>query len=304
MRRFLLVTSACTLVALLAAHVALDAQKRGGPNAPPPSWYVSLPSAEQTLPPGFSTDSVPFDVGTFEHPVLYSDGAAYASGAPGIAISVTGDKQSDRSIYTVVTLAVSGASGRRVGVQGLEYGSGPGTLGPCRFSGGSSAGPTLAQTAVVPFIGCIADFFGSRALWSATGGGHLHPPAPYDRFEMRVRIPIDIATLADGARWEGWALCTSTDLWFADYHAPGVCDASAPWNSAGGGFIKRSGWFQVARSGNAWTIVGYRDQQRLNEWQSVATPVAHPSKTTPPCQVSIPNYEVTTPIRFWLTLGY
>ena len=94
-------------------------------------------------------------------------------------------------------------------------------------------------------------------------------------------------------------------MWFSDYlNPPGVREADANWSSAGGGFIKRSGYFQIKRQGNTWTIIGYRDQQRLNEWLDVSQQITRGGKTSTSCSTAIAYDDVTTPIRFCLTVGY
>jgi hypothetical protein len=205
-------------------------------------------------------------------------------------------------------MTVAQTSGRKVGVQGLgfdpDYPYISGNTPLCNLSGWQLDGTTLDNIRVAALPECLVDFFGSRSLWSTTSQGHAHPPAPYHRFELIVRVPTDIATLADGEYWEGWASCDSTDLWFADYaNPPSVCDASN-WSSTGGGFVRHSGWFQVRRTGNSWRIVGYRAEQRVNEWPDVLVQRTRGSKTTTACQSGTMYYEVTTPIRYWLTIGY
>jgi hypothetical protein len=91
-------------------------------------------------------------------------------------------------------------------------GSSPGDApGRCRFAQWTNSNTLDLEAPVPEADGCIIDFFGNRVLWAQTERGHLHPPAPYDRFEMIVRVPADITSVRDGAYWEGWALCTSTD---------------------------------------------------------------------------------------------
>ena len=312
MRRVLAAMITCGLAALFLTTVPAKAQKNR-PAPPPPAWWVVLPAADEELPVG-TTDSVPAGYGLldgFARPILYAgdDAGAYASGQAGITITVSKETAKNAPTYTVIHMTVAQTSARKVGVQGLQANAAyDAYVSPntpiCNFSTWQDG--VLSGNPVAPaFFGCITNFFGDRDLWNQTLRGRAHPPAPYDRFELIVRVPTDISLLADGEFWEGWPLCTSTDLWFADYANPsGTCDASN-WSSTGGGFVRNSGWFQVRRIGNSWTIVGYRAEQRVNEWPDVLVEWTRGNKTTTSCRSAGPAYyEVTTPIRYWLTIGY
>jgi hypothetical protein len=273
------------LTALLAVSaVGLSAQKGKKPAPPPPpTWTLTLP------------DQFSAEMGSGLGPTFYTDGAgAYVNGVGGLVVTTKVVLESTIGTYTQFDAVVPQTSGRRLGVQGLSY-AGPLYNYPevdrCVVPMWIDES-TLGPTPVSPYQGCLTDFLGGP------GNGHFHPPAPYDRFTLRVQLRgIDITALGDQITpVDGFV-----DTWFGDYYGPaGVCQAQL-WSNVNGAFLSSADHYTVQRTGpSSWRVFVRRQNHGLNESIAVITGTGKRTK----CSLQLGYTEKTGPIEFWFDIGY
>ncbi len=291
MRRLILVAFICLL-----ASLPILAQKKTKPTPPPPPpetpVTVTLP-AQTELWEGVS-------------PLFFGDGAGgteadYTGGQTGITTTLTMTTTKEGVTSTTIQLDVLQTAGRKIGVQGLNYleESGqyssivPQGMDYCRFSLWSDA-VTLTEERDLQQPGCALAFLGSL-----TTGPHMHPPEPYDRFSIRVRIPIHLTSLTSGETRKGEST-DSAALWFGDNYNPyGVCAVST-WSDAAGGVDNAQQQYVVTRGdGNTWTIAISKASHLINEAYAVIT-----TDKRAGCRSYLPWSESSQAVRYWFTVSY
>ena len=296
MRRLILAVSVC----LLASLPILAQKTKPAPPLPPPTAPVTI-----TLPAQSAVDSVFGDKEGSSSPLFFgNDGNefAYTGGPSGITTTFTMNTTKDGVTSTTIELQVTQAAGLKIGVQGLNYltGSGkyssivPDGMDYCRFSLWDALGKALTREPGLIQAGCVLDFLGS-----VTSGPHMHPPAPYDRFLMRVRVPTHLTSMLPGDEWRGSSTSTAA-LSFGDFHNPyGVC-AESDWSDPTGGADLAQQDYVVRRGqGNTWEIAVWKANHLLNEAYAVITTGRRAG-----CRSYLPWSESSQAIRYWFTVSY